>query len=95
MKSGSVDRRMRTLMLRGASPGPMTTTPTARAGDLPIAAGLGLRRQRRQPSSRYGIDHRLRRNALAHGWSTSITADAQLSDTTHSYSGKGAVRYSW
>jgi autotransporter-associated beta strand protein len=29
------------------------------------------------------------------GWSTSITADAQLSDTTHSYSGKGAVRYSW
>ena len=29
------------------------------------------------------------------GWSTSITADAQLSDTTHSYSGKGVVRYSW
>jgi uncharacterized protein with beta-barrel porin domain len=29
------------------------------------------------------------------GWSASITADAQLSDTTHSYSGKGVVRYSW
>jgi autotransporter-associated beta strand protein len=29
------------------------------------------------------------------GWSTSVTADAQLSDTTHSYSGKGVVRYSW
>jgi outer membrane autotransporter protein len=29
------------------------------------------------------------------GWSASATADAQLSDTTHSYSGKGVVRYSW
>jgi autotransporter-associated beta strand protein len=29
------------------------------------------------------------------GWSASVTADAQLSDTTHSYSGKGVVRYSW
>jgi autotransporter-associated beta strand protein len=29
------------------------------------------------------------------GWSASLTADAQLSDTTHSYSGKGVVRYSW
>jgi autotransporter-associated beta strand protein len=29
------------------------------------------------------------------GWSASLTADAQLSDTTHSYSGKGAVRYNW
>jgi autotransporter-associated beta strand protein len=29
------------------------------------------------------------------GWSTSVTADAQLSDTTRSYSGKGVVRYSW
>jgi autotransporter-associated beta strand protein len=29
------------------------------------------------------------------GWSASITADAQLSDTTHSYSGKGVVRYNW
>ena len=33
--------------------------------------------------------------AWRNGWSTSITADAQLSDTTHSYSGKGVVRYSW
>ena len=29
------------------------------------------------------------------GWSASATFDTQLSDTTHSYSGKGAVRYSW
>jgi autotransporter-associated beta strand protein len=29
------------------------------------------------------------------GWSTSVTADAQLSDSTHSYSGKGMARYSW
>jgi uncharacterized protein with beta-barrel porin domain len=29
------------------------------------------------------------------GWSAALTADAQLSDTTHSYSGKGVVRYSW
>jgi autotransporter-associated beta strand protein len=29
------------------------------------------------------------------GWSASATADAQLSDTTHSYSGKGVVRYNW
>jgi autotransporter-associated beta strand protein len=29
------------------------------------------------------------------GWSASITGDAQLSDTTKSYSGKGVVRYSW
>jgi outer membrane autotransporter protein len=29
------------------------------------------------------------------GWSASATADAQLSDTTRSYSGKGVVRYSW
>jgi autotransporter-associated beta strand protein len=29
------------------------------------------------------------------GWSAAVTADAQLSDTTHSYSGKGVVRYSW
>jgi autotransporter-associated beta strand protein len=29
------------------------------------------------------------------GWSASVTADAQLSDTTQSYSGKGVVRYSW
>jgi autotransporter-associated beta strand protein len=29
------------------------------------------------------------------GWSASITGDAQLSDSTHSYSGKGVVRYSW
>jgi autotransporter-associated beta strand protein len=29
------------------------------------------------------------------GWSASLTADAQLSDTTHSYSGKGVVRYNW
>jgi uncharacterized protein with beta-barrel porin domain len=29
------------------------------------------------------------------GLSASVTADAQLSDTTHSYSGKGVVRYSW
>ncbi len=29
------------------------------------------------------------------GWSASATADAQLSDTTHSYSGKGVIRYSW
>jgi autotransporter-associated beta strand protein len=29
------------------------------------------------------------------GWSASVTADAQLSDTTHSYSGKGVVRYNW
>jgi autotransporter-associated beta strand protein len=29
------------------------------------------------------------------GWSASATADTQLSDTTHSYSGKGVVRYSW
>jgi outer membrane autotransporter protein len=29
------------------------------------------------------------------GWSASVTADAQLSDTTRSYSGKGVVRYSW
>jgi uncharacterized protein with beta-barrel porin domain len=29
------------------------------------------------------------------GWSPAVTADAQLSDTTHSYSGKGVVRYSW
>jgi autotransporter-associated beta strand protein len=29
------------------------------------------------------------------GWSASATADAQLSDTTHNYSGKGVVRYSW
>jgi autotransporter-associated beta strand protein len=29
------------------------------------------------------------------GWSASATADAQWSDTTHSYSGKGVVRYSW
>jgi autotransporter-associated beta strand protein len=29
------------------------------------------------------------------GWSASATAEAQLSDTTHSYSGKGVVRYNW
>jgi autotransporter-associated beta strand protein len=29
------------------------------------------------------------------GWSAALTADAQLSDTTHSYSGKGVVRHSW
>jgi autotransporter-associated beta strand protein len=29
------------------------------------------------------------------GWSAAVTADAQLSDTTHSYSGKGVVRYNW
>jgi autotransporter-associated beta strand protein len=29
------------------------------------------------------------------GWSASATADAQLSDTMHSYSGKGVVRYNW
>jgi autotransporter-associated beta strand protein len=29
------------------------------------------------------------------GWSASITGDAQLSDSTKSYSGKGVVRYSW
>jgi autotransporter-associated beta strand protein len=29
------------------------------------------------------------------GWAASLTADAQLSDTTHSYSGKGVVRYNW
>jgi autotransporter-associated beta strand protein len=29
------------------------------------------------------------------GWSAAATADAQLSDTTHSYSGKGVVRYNW
>jgi autotransporter-associated beta strand protein len=29
------------------------------------------------------------------GWSASATADAQLSDTTRSYSGKGVVRYNW
>jgi autotransporter-associated beta strand protein len=33
--------------------------------------------------------------AWRNGWSASATADAQLSDTTHSYSGKGVVRYSW
>ena len=29
------------------------------------------------------------------GWSAALTAEAQLSDTTHSYSGKGVVRYNW
>ena len=29
------------------------------------------------------------------GWAASATFDSQLSDTTHSYSGKGVVRYSW
>jgi autotransporter-associated beta strand protein len=29
------------------------------------------------------------------GWSASATADARLSDSTHSYSGKGVVRYNW
>jgi autotransporter-associated beta strand protein len=29
------------------------------------------------------------------GWSAAATADAQLYDTTHSYSGKGVVRYNW
>jgi hypothetical protein len=29
------------------------------------------------------------------GWSAAVTADAQLSNTMHSYSGKGIVRYNW
>jgi autotransporter-associated beta strand protein len=29
------------------------------------------------------------------GWAASATFDSQLSDTTHSYAGKGVVRYSW
>jgi autotransporter-associated beta strand protein len=33
--------------------------------------------------------------AWRNGWSASATADAQLSDTTRSYSGKGVVRYNW